>query len=132
MLAGRLAELIEFGEVTTGAEEDLKQATQLARHMITNWGMSKSLGPVAYIRGEKHIFLGKEMTQQRDFSEHMAQLIDEEVCQLLKEIENNTKKLLKTNYQKLKLLALTLLEKETLEFDAIESIINAPPIKSVK
>jgi len=63
MLGGRVAEKLVFGEVSSGAEEDLKQATRLARHMVTHWGMSEKLGPVAFRRGEEHIFLGREMTQ---------------------------------------------------------------------
>jgi cell division protease FtsH len=72
MLGGRAAEQLVFGEVSSGAEDDLKQATRLARHMVTHWGMSEKIGPVAFRRGEEHIFLGREMTQQRDFSEHTA------------------------------------------------------------
>jgi len=70
MLGGRAAEQLIFDEVSSGAEDDLKQATRLARHMVTHRGMSEKLGPVAFRRGEGHIFLGHEMTQQRDFSEH--------------------------------------------------------------
>ena len=122
MLGGRVAEQLVFGEVSSGAEEDLKQATRLARHMVTHWGMSEKIGPVAFRRGEEHIFLGREMTQQRDFSEHTAQIIDDEICTLLKTIEQEIKDLLRQHLTQLDSLALALLEKETLEADEISSI----------
>ncbi|GAB4357709.1 MAG: ATP-dependent zinc metalloprotease FtsH [Methylohalobius crimeensis] len=125
MLGGRIAERVVFGEVSSGAENDLKQATRLARHMITQWGMSESLGPVAFRRGEEHIFLGREMAQQRDFSEHTARIIDEEIRGLLCEIETKVTQLLQTHRPQLDDLAKALLEKETLEADAIQAIIES-------
>ena len=122
MLGGRVAEQLVFGEVSSGAEEDLKQATRLARHMVTHWGMSEKLGPVAFRRGEEHIFLGREMTQQRDYSEHTAQIIDDEISRLLKQIEQEVTSLLEQHRAQLETLASTLLEKETLEADEIQSI----------
>ncbi len=124
MLGGRAAEQLIFGECSSGAEDDLKQATRLARHMVTHWGMSETLGPVAFRRGEEHIFLGREMTQQRDFSEHTAQIIDDEIRTLLKDIEGEINALLKTHRQQLEALAAALLEKETLEADEIDAIIG--------
>ncbi len=124
MLGGRAAEQLIFGEYSSGAEDDLKQATRLARHMVTHWGMSEKLGPVAFRRGEEHIFLGREMTQQRDFSEHTAQIIDDEVRTLMKDIERDVDTLLKQHRQQLESLAAALLEKETLEADDIEEIIG--------
>jgi len=122
MLGGRVAEQLVFGEVSSGAEQDLKQATLLARHMVTHWGMSEKLGPVAFRRGEEHIFLGREMTQQRDFSEHTAQIIDDEISALLKGIEQEVAVLLKQHRVQLESLASALLEKETLEADEIQAI----------
>ena len=122
MLGGRVAEQLVFGEVSSGAEEDLKQATRLARHMVTHWGMSEKLGPVAFRRGEEHIFLGREMTQQRDFSEHTAQIIDDEITNLLKHIEQDITRLLEQHRAQLESLASALLEKETLEADEIQAI----------
>ncbi|MDH3447641.1 MAG: ATP-dependent zinc metalloprotease FtsH [Gammaproteobacteria bacterium] len=124
MLGGRTAEKLIFGEVSSGAEDDLKQATRLARHMVTHWGMSDRVGPVAFRRGEEHIFLGREMTQQRDFSEHTAQIIDEEVSTLLKKIEEEIAALMKQHRAQLEALASALLEKETLESDEIQSIMK--------
>ena len=122
MLGGRVAEQLVFGEVSSGAEEDLKQATRLARHMVTHWGMSEKLGPIAFRRGEEHIFLGREMTQQRDFSEHTAQIIDNEISNLLKHIEQDITALLEQHRTQLESLASALLEKETLEADEIRAI----------
>jgi len=125
MLGGRAAEQLVFGEVSSGAEDGLKQATRLARHMVTHWGVSEKLGPVAFRRGEEHIFLGREMTQQRDFSEHTAQIIDDEISALLKDIEHQVSALLTQNRAQLEALASALLEKETLEADEIQSICAA-------
>ncbi|MFZ9039815.1 MAG: ATP-dependent zinc metalloprotease FtsH, partial [Gammaproteobacteria bacterium] len=124
MLGGRAAEQLVFGEVSSGAEDDLKQATRLARHMVTHWGMSEKIGPVAFRRGEEHIFLGREMTQQRDFSEHTAQIIDDEVGSLLKGVEQEIATLLQQHRDQLESLAQALLEKETLEADEIQSILT--------
>jgi len=123
MLGGRVSEGIVFDEVSSGAEDDLKQATRLARHMVTHWGMSEKLGPVAFRRGEEHIFLGREMTQQRDFSEHTAQIIDDEICALVQGIEAEVSQLLAKHRGQLDALAAALLEKETLEADEIAAII---------
>jgi cell division protease FtsH len=124
MLGGRAAEKLVFGEVSSGAENDLKQATRLARHMVSHWGMSEQLGPVAFRRGEEHIFLGREMTQQRDFSEHTAQIIDDEIRALLQTIEQEVAVLLQRNRAPLDTLAAALLAKETLEADEIEALLG--------
>ena len=87
--------------------------------------MSEKLGPVAFRRGEEHIFLGKEMTQQRDYSEHFAEIIDNQICSLIKGIEENITKILIEHMPQLKALASTLLEKETLESDAIQQIVES-------
>lgn len=124
MLGGRASEQVIFNEVSSGAEEDLKQATRLARHMVTHWGMSEKLGPVAFRRGEEHIFLGKEMAQQKDFSEHTAEMIDEEIIALVREIEKEVIELLGGQRGTLDGLAKALLEKETLEADDIQKTIQ--------
>ncbi|MFC6635219.1 ATP-dependent zinc metalloprotease FtsH [Microbulbifer taiwanensis] len=125
MLGGRVSEQVVFKEVSSGAEEDLKQATRLARHMVSQWGMSEKLGPVAFRRGEEHIFLGREMAQQKDFSEHTAEIIDEEIVQLVCGIEKEVRALLEQHRDKLDALARALLEKETLEADEIQAIVHA-------
>ncbi len=123
MLGGRVAEQVVFDEVSSGAESDLKQATRLAQHMVTHWGMSRKLGPVAFRRGEEHIFLGKEMAQQKDFSEHTSEIIDDEVIALVSEIEKEVQNLLQKHRKKLDALAEALLEKETLDAREINKVI---------
>jgi cell division protease FtsH len=125
MLGGRLAERIVFGEISSGAEDDLKQATTLARRMVSQWGMSEKLGPVAFRRGEEHIFLGREMAQQRDFSEHTAQLIDDEVRKLVGELEASAYEILAGHRELLDTLAAALLEQEILEATQIQSLVDA-------
>jgi len=125
MLGGRVAERLVFNEVSSGAESDLKQATRLARHMVTHWGMSDKIGPIAFRRGEDHIFLGREMTQQRDFSEHTAQIIDDEICALIKGIEKEIDTLLEAHRPQLEALAEALLKKETLKADEIQAIVGS-------
>jgi cell division protease FtsH len=125
MLGGRVAERLIFNEVSSGAENDLKQATRLARHMVTHWGMSDKIGPIAFRRGEEHIFLGREMTQQRDYSEHTAQVIDDEICALVKGIEKEINTLLEAHRPQLESLAGALLEKETLKAEEIQAIVGS-------
>jgi cell division protease FtsH len=124
MLGGRTAEKIVFGELSSGAEDDLKQATILARRMISQWGMSEKLGPVSFRRGEEHIFLGREMAQQRDFSEHTAQLIDDEVRELVGGLEKKAQEILSEHREQLNVLAEALLQKEILEADQIQALIG--------
>ncbi len=126
MLGGRVSEKIIYDEYSSGAADDLKQATRLARRMISQWGMSKNLGPVAFRRGEEHIFLGREMTQQRDFSEYTAQLIDNEVRDMLRQLEQAAEQLLLDNRQQLDRLTQALLEKELLVAKEILDIIGKP------
>jgi len=124
MFGGRLAESIEFGEVSTGAENDLKQATDLARRMVSRWGMSERIGPAAFAESEDHVFLGKEMAKGREHSEATAKLIDQEIESLLKDIEAEARDLLKRNEHKLKALAEALEERETLEASDVERILE--------
>ncbi|ADE14724.1 ATP-dependent metalloprotease FtsH [Nitrosococcus halophilus Nc 4] len=124
MLGGRVAEKIIFGDVTSGAESDLKQATQLARRMVCQWGMSDKLGAAAFRRGEEHVFLGRELTQQRDFSEQTAQLIDDEIRRILDEVERKAENLMQKHRDKLEALAKALIETETLDADEIKRIFK--------
>jgi cell division protease FtsH len=123
-MGGRAAEKIIFNDVSNGAASDLKQATQLARKMVCQWGMSEKLGPMYVRLGEEHIFLGRELAQPRDFSEHTSEIIDEEIQRIISEMEKKTDDLLEKNRQKLDILAEALLEHETLERDEIEKILG--------
>ncbi|MFC3284518.1 ATP-dependent zinc metalloprotease FtsH [Litchfieldella rifensis] len=127
MFGGRLAESIVFGEVSSGAEDDLRQATQLARRMVAHWGMSKRIGPAAFPQSEQHVFLGKEIGQGREHSETTATVIDEEIRQLLEDIEAHGRELLERNRDRLDTLAQALEERETLEVDEILELLKKPP-----
>src|SRR5581483_2188600 len=98
-MGGRAAERLIYGQPFAGVEMDLKQATRLARYMVTHWGMSEKLGPMSFRVGEEHIFLGKEIQEARDFSESSAALIDEEVQRLLREADEYAYQLLQAHRQ---------------------------------
>jgi len=124
IMGGRAAEKLIFNEYSAGAENDLKQATKIARKMCTAWGMSDRLGPVAYRTSEEHPFLGKEIAEQREFSEHTAQLIDEEVARILHGAADRASNMLNEHRHKLDLLATTLEQKEVLDQAEIEQLIG--------
>src|SRR5207237_5866158 len=96
IMGGRAADRLVYGQPFAGAESDLKQATRLARYMVTHWGMSERLGPMSFRIGEEHVFLGKEIQEPRDFSEGTAQVIDEEVSKLLREADDRALRLLES------------------------------------
>ncbi len=125
MFGGRLAESIVFGEVSSGAENDLEQATYLARRMVARWGMSERIGPVALSQGQEHAFLGREMTQLREHSEATAGLVDEEIRRLLGEMEARGRRLLEQHRVALDALAAALEARETLEGEAIREVLEA-------
>jgi len=125
MLGGRAAEKINFEDVTTGAGDDLKKATQIARRMVCQWGMSDKIGPVTFRQGEPHPFLGREMTESKDFSEKTAQLIDEEVRRIIREMEKKAGDLLASHREQLDGLADGLLENETLSKEEIDKILDS-------
>jgi cell division protease FtsH len=124
MLGGRAAEKLCFGEYSAGAENDLMQATRLARRMVTAWGMSERMGPVAYRTSEEHPFLGKEIYEQREFSEHSAQLIDEEVAAILHAAADRATRLLTQHRSELEKLAEALEKQEVLDEAEIEQLIG--------
>jgi len=124
LLGGRAAEKLVFHELSAGSENDLKQATQLARRMVAHWGMSEKLGPVAFRAGEEHPFLGKEMAEPREFSEHTARLIDEEIMRILRAAEQQAEQTLEQHRDKLETLAAALEREEVLEERQIEALIG--------
>jgi cell division protease FtsH len=124
MLGGRAAEKIVFEDLTSGAGDDLKKATQLARRMVCQWGMSEKLGPVTYRQGEPHPFLGREIAEQRDFSEHTARQIDEEVKRITQEMQDRAEEVLRSNRERLDTLAEALLEQETLDNEHVNEVLN--------
>ena len=121
---GRVAEEIVFKRISTGASNDIKQATDLAQKMVRNWGMSDDLGPLSYAKGEEQVFLGREIAQHRDYSESTAQKIDEEIKKLIKDSYQTAKKVLKENLDILHKLAERLLEKETVMGKELDGLIH--------
>jgi cell division protease FtsH len=126
MLGGRVAEKITRDDISTGAGDDLKKATELARRMICQWGMSEKLGPVTFRQGEPHPFLGREMTQPKDFSEKTAQLIDEEIRSIIQDMEKKAEETLSAHRDQLDVLTRELLERESLSKEEIEELLDLP------
>jgi cell division protease FtsH len=124
LLGGRAAEKLIYNETTAGAENDLERATGLARRMVMNWGMSDRVGPVSYKLADEDPFLGREMHQQRQFSEHTLQTIDTEVGRILREQSDRAAQLLMEQRGRLEQLAEALLAKEELDDSEIESILG--------
>jgi cell division protease FtsH len=122
---GRVAEEIVFNRISTGAANDIKQATDLAQQMIRSWGMSDDLGPLSYAKGEEQVFLGREIAQHRDYSEATAQKIDEEINKLIKNSYGRAQAVLKENLDILHKLAEHLLEKETVMGKELDELIHS-------
>ena len=120
---GRVAEEIIFNRISTGAANDIKQATGLAQQMIRTWGMSEALGPLSYAKGEEQVFLGREIAQHRDYSESTAQKIDEEINKLIKDAYQRATDVLNENVDILHKLADLLLEKETVLGKELDELI---------
>ena len=123
LLAGRASEELVFGDVTTGASSDLEKATKVARAMVTQYGMSKLLGPRTFGQKEELIFLGREIAEQRDYSEQVAQQIDSEVKRIIDSAYERAKAILKEYREKLDELARRLIEVETLEGAELEALL---------
>jgi cell division protease FtsH len=126
LLGGRAAEELVFDDITSGASNDLERVTKLARTMVTRLGMSGSLGPMVYGQKEELIFLGREISEQRDYSELVAQEIDSEVRRLVTEAYENARSLLRTYHEQLDAVATRLLEIETISRDEFERIFPPP------
>jgi cell division protease FtsH len=131
MMGGRAADRLVFGQPFSGHESDLKQATRIARYMVTHWGMSDKLGPMSFRVGEEHVFLGKEIQEPRDFSDGTARAIDEEVQKLLVEADERAFDQLKRHRPELDRLVDALLENEELDRKEIEGLLD-PETRSIK
>jgi len=129
LMGGRVAEELVLHDMTTGAGNDLERATDLARRMVCEWGMSENLGPLTFGKKEEQIFLGREITQHRDYSEDTAVKIDQEVNSIVMENYNQVKKLLSDNLTTLHRLAENLLERESLDTEDIDKIVNGEPLE---
>lgn len=124
MLGGRVAELTLLGNLSSGAANDLKEATKLATHMVSQFGMSKLLGSVYYQKGEEHVFLGREMGMPKDFNEAIAKLIDDEVRRIITEKEKEMVEFFNAHKDKLVALSDKLIVQETMYADEIKSVMG--------
>jgi len=124
MLGGRASEELNLNEVTTGAQNDLEMATGMARRMVTQFGMSKKLGNITLGRREGLVFLGKDIMEEKNYSEETARLIDEEVRQIVEEAYVKAKALLELNLDKLKTLSNTLQEKEVMSGEEVKKLLG--------
>jgi len=124
LLGGYVAEEIKFKEISTGASNDLKEATDIARGIVTKYGMSKKIGPISFDKEEGLVFLGRDISTERQYSEETAAKIDKEVAGILKKCYNDTKRLLKKNIDKLERVTKELIEKETLEKEEFEKLVK--------
>jgi cell division protease FtsH len=124
LLGGYTAEKLIFKEVTTGASSDLQRATDLARSLITRYGMSESLGPVTFGKRQELVFLGKEIHEDRNYSEEIAAKIDEEISNFIQEAYNKAEKVLKNNKKLLEKIAQRLIKKESIEREEFEELIG--------
>jgi len=128
LLGGRASEELVFEEVTTGAANDLERATRLARKMVTEYGMSERLGPLTFGHKEELVFLGKEIGEQRNYSEEVAQQIDQEVRRFVAEAHERARDLLTKHRDRLDRLAQSLIENETLEGEQLKAILEGVPV----
>jgi len=126
-LSGRISEEIKFGDVTTGASNDFEKATELARRMVTQYGMSDSLGPIQYGRGNHQVFLGRDFGEDRNYSEEIAGKIDAEVRRIIETCYSDATQLLKDNWRKVERMVASLLEHETVDTDEVVAILNDLP-----
>ncbi|MCA9825715.1 MAG: ATP-dependent zinc metalloprotease FtsH [Dehalococcoidia bacterium] len=126
-LGGHAAEEMVFGEASTGPSNDIETATRIARAMVTRWGMSERLGPRTFGKSEEMIFLGREISEQRNYSEKVAEDIDDEIRKLIEEAQDRARQTLRENRALLDKLATVLLEVETLEGDDFTRLLNSDP-----
>ena len=128
-LSGHVAERLVFAELSTGASNDIEQVTGLARRMVTEFGMSENLGTIAYGKKEEMVFLGREISEQRNYSEEIAVKIDQEVKRLVDEAYERATQLLTAHMTELTGIAELLVEQETIEGEELERFFDAPKPK---
>lgn len=122
---GYVAEEIIYGEVSVGSSNDIEQATQMARRMVCEWGMSEKIGPMG-LSGENPIFIGKEITQHKDYADHTARVIDEEIQRILREALEDVRRILREHKDELEALTKALIEKETLDDAQVRELLKTP------
>jgi cell division protease FtsH len=128
---GRIAEQLIYGteHLNTGASDDIRQATNLARKMVTEWGMSEKLGPLRYSENEEEVFLGHSVTQRKNISDATAKIIDEEIRRLVEEGEIKARDILSRRIEDLHKLAKALLEYEMLSLDEVNKVLRGEAIE---
>jgi len=131
LFGGHLAEELKFGEVTTGSSSDISRASDIARKMVTQWGMSEKIGPLSFGAKQEQIFLGREISQHRDFSESTAQIIDEEVDRIIKFCLDEARKKLLEGREKFETIAKNLIDRETLDASDIRKIMAGEELPSL-
>ncbi|MDH7486498.1 MAG: cell division protein FtsH, partial [Anaerolineae bacterium] len=131
-LAGRAAEELVFADVTTGAANDLEQATKLARRMVTEFGMSEKLGPMVFGQKEELVFLGREIGEQRNYSEEVARQIDREVSDIIERAYARAKEILTTHSELHHRIARRLIETETIEGEELAALLAGQPAETTK
>jgi cell division protease FtsH len=126
LFGGRVAEEIVFGveHVTTGASNDIERATQLARNMVTKWGLTKALGPLAYAEDEDEVFLGRSVTQHKHVSDETARKIDEEIRTIVERAHDTAMELITANRDKLEIMTEALMKYETIDTEQIDQIME--------
>ncbi len=132
LFGGRVAEELVIGDITTGAQNDIERATEIARLMVTKWGMSDRVGAVSYAEGEEHLFLGREIARQVNHSEATAILIDEEVKRFLAEAYGEAKSTLTAHVDGLHLIAKALLELETLSAEEVRAVLSGQDVRALR
>ena len=125
LLGGRVAEAIVLGDVSTGASNDIERASKISRSMVTKYGMSEKLGTITFGSGQEEVFLGRDFTTQKNFSEETSALIDSEVKRIIDTAYKKTEEILRTNIDKLHAVAGVLLEKEKIDGDEFKNIMNS-------
>jgi cell division protease FtsH len=126
-MGGRVAEQLMLNDVTSGAAMDIRQATEIVKKMVCQWGMSDALGPLSFTGREEHIFLGRDITRSEDHSDDTAQTIDAEIRRLVLDAETRARTLLTENRERLTLLGKALLERETMNAAEIRELLGFPP-----
>src|SRR5438094_139368 len=131
ILGGRVAEELIFGDITSGASDDIGKATKLARRMVTEWGMSDKLGPLQFGHKEEMVFLGRDLGEQRNYSEAVAEEIDQEVRRLITQAYARAKDILERYRDKLDQVALRLVKDETLDGATFDDMLGLAPVEPV-
>ena len=124
MLGGQVAEDLKFNEITTGASNDLERATELARRMVTEWGMSEALGPLTFGKRHEHVFLGRDLGEDRNYSDSVASLIDQEVRRIVETCFKRARQILTENRDRLEIIASALIKQETIDADEFHRLFT--------